>query len=103
MLIIKTGDGDHDILPQFEGKKTDECQYNGDNPKTDDDLTFCPAFFFKVMVDRRHQEHAFFCYFEIYVTFVTEILLTLFHHILYYIIILSIHNYCCITTYYALL
>ena len=47
-------------LADFEGTQTNQHQDDGDNPETDDDLGFFPAFLFVMMMNRRHQKDAFF-------------------------------------------
>src|SRR5258708_38197131 len=43
---------------QFEGRKTDQSQYDGDDPKTDHDGRFAPAELLEMVMDRRHAKHA---------------------------------------------
>ncbi|KAI3478036.1 hypothetical protein L1887_60088 [Cichorium endivia] len=46
------------VLPQFQGCQADQHENHGDDPETDDHARLGPALEFKVVVDRRHAEHA---------------------------------------------
>ncbi len=48
----------HAHLPQFQGCKANQHQNHGDDPEADDHPRLWPALEFKVVVDRRHAEHA---------------------------------------------
>src|SRR6185369_10322548 len=44
-------------LPQFQGRKTEQCKDQRHDPEADDDFRFRPSSQFEVMVYRRHSEN----------------------------------------------